>query len=137
MKKCNIIAVFDPAARRVLMCQRRKDPYKGLLNFVGGKLRDGEPGQEAAYRELEEETSITRSDIKLTHLMDFTYCLEDLQLEVYVGRLRQEVAVYGEENTLCWCETDADFADASRFAGRGNIEHIMQYIAQEKDRLFR
>ena len=137
MRKCNIIAVLNPAADRVLMCLRRKAPYKGLLNFVGGKICDGEAGADAAYRELAEETAIMREDIILTHLMDFTYYAEDLLLEVYVGKLNKQVAVHGEENDLCWCGLNENFADASKFAGRGNIEHIMQYIALEKEALLR
>ena len=51
MKKYNVIVVFNEAADRILMCRRRKDPYKGLSNFVGGKVEKGESGLNAAYRE--------------------------------------------------------------------------------------
>lgn len=77
MKGYNLIVVFNEASDRVLMCRRRKEPYKGLLNFVGGKIERNEEGIAAAYRELEEETAITKDDIILAHLMDFTYYLED------------------------------------------------------------
>ena len=69
--KANIIAVFDKEKEKVLVCRRRKNPYKGLLNFVGGKIEKEEDGLTAAYRELWEETGITDADIELTHLMDF------------------------------------------------------------------
>lgn len=55
------------------MCRRRKEPYSKLYNLVGGKIEDGESGDAAAYRELFEETSITRRDVTLVHLMDLTY----------------------------------------------------------------
>ena len=35
--KVNLVIVFNKNKDKVLMCQRRKDPYKGKLNFVGGK----------------------------------------------------------------------------------------------------
>ena len=70
MKGYNVIVVFNKEADRMLMCKRVKDPYKGLSNFVGGKIEVGEDGMDAAYRELFEETSIVRENIKLTHLMD-------------------------------------------------------------------
>ena len=57
--KANIIAVFDKEKEKVLVCRRRKNPYKGLLNFVGGKIEKEEDGLTAAYRELWEETGIT------------------------------------------------------------------------------
>ena len=70
----------------LLMCRRRKDPYKGLLNLVGGKIEPGEDGLGAAYRELQEETAISRDDIELFHLMDYTYYYQDFRLEVYFER---------------------------------------------------
>ena len=41
MKGYNIIVVFDETAEKVLMCRRRKKPYQGLANFVGGKINKG------------------------------------------------------------------------------------------------
>lgn len=38
MQGLNVIWVWNPAADKVLMCKRRKDPYKGLYNLVGGKI---------------------------------------------------------------------------------------------------
>lgn len=133
----NVIAVLDRDCKNVLMCKRRKDPYQGLYNLVGGKIEKGEDGINAAYRELEEETGITSSDIQLTHLMDFTYHLPSVKDEVYVGRLNKEVAVYGDENDLEWIGIEQNFFDISRFAGEGNIGHIMEHIYLSKEILLK
>ena len=69
MQGYNLIVIFNEHADKMLMCKRRKNPYKGLSNFVGGKIEENENALEAAYRELEEETAITRNDIILSHLM--------------------------------------------------------------------
>ena len=58
MKGYNVIAVFNEDADKWLMCKRRKNPYKGLSNLVGGKIEQGEDGLGVAYRELQEETGI-------------------------------------------------------------------------------
>ena len=63
MKKLNVILVYNEDKSKILMCKREKEPYKGMFNLVGGKLEDGETELEGAYRELEEETGITSSDI--------------------------------------------------------------------------
>lgn len=128
MQGYNLIAVFDETADKALMCRRRKDPYKGLSNFVGGKIEPEEDGLAAAYRELEEETAITKEDIRLFHLMDFTYYVDDCYLEVYVGKLKKPVAVYGDENELYWSSLEHDFFDVSQYAGEGNIGYIMRLV---------
>lgn len=135
MNYLNCIAVFNKDCTRLLMCVRRKDPYKGLSNLVGGKVEPGEDGMDAAYRELCEETSITREDIKLTHLLDFVYLLDDTTVEVYVGRLNKTIAVCGDENDLYWSTLDCDFFDMTKYAGEGNIGHMMEHIKMAKDRV--
>lgn len=137
MQGYNAIAVFNVKCDKMLMCMRKKNPYKGLSNFVGGKIEKDEEGYVAAYRELEEETSITKNDIELTHLMDFTYYLDDCYVEIYVGRLNKEITVKGDENDLYWSELDKNFFDASKYAGEGNIGHIMMHIDMFKDKLLK
>ena len=134
MQGYNVIVVFNKQMDKVLMCRRKKDPYKGLSNFVGGKIENGEDSCEAAYRELFEETTITKEYISITHLVDFTYPLDDCYVEVYVGRLKSEVSVSGEENELYWSNLDNNFFDSSKYAGYGNIGHIMELIWLYKDK---
>ena len=135
MKGYNIIAVYNKECNKVLMCKRRKNPYKGLDNMVGGKIEPDEDGLDAAYRELWEETGIGKEDIKLTHFMDFTYYLYDCYMEVYVGCLNKNVTVAGDENELYWSEIDCDFFDQSKYAGEGNLGHIVTLIEQQKEKV--
>ena len=65
MQGYNAIVVFDEACEKLLMCKRSKEPYKGKLNCVGGKIEPGEDGPAAGYRELWEETD---RDFFNTHL---------------------------------------------------------------------
>ncbi len=127
---CNVVVVFDQTHTKVLLCHRQKDPYKGLYNFIGGKLEPGEAGETAAYRELYEETGIFRAQIQLTHLMDFTYhYLGGFRLEVWFGYLQEPVAVHGTENELLWMDRAQDWFDMTRFAGEGNMGHVMEEIS--------
>lgn len=133
----NVIATFDNTGEHILMCKRRKNPYKGLYNLVGGKIESGEDGFSSAYRELKEETGISRNDIILTHLMDFTYHLPSIKVEVYVGRLNKKMSVHGDENDLEWMDLNHNFFDISKFAGEGNIGHIMEHILLSKEILLK
>ena len=133
----NAIVVFNESADKMLMCKRRRNPYKGLSNFVSGKIEENETGLDAAYRELEEETAITKNDIILSHLMDFTYHFGNCYLEVYVGKLNKEISVSGDENDLYWSELDHNFFDATQYAGEGNIGHIMLHVEMFRDQLLK
>lgn len=128
MRRMNVITVFNSDGSEVLVCRREKPPYQGCYNFVGGKLEPGEDGFSGAYRELFEETGISRDDILLTHVMDFTYYVEDTLMEVYTGRLRHPVALREEVNRLFWLDTNQDYTDTGKFAGCGNMGHIVSLI---------
>ena len=135
MRGYNIIVVYNENADEILMCKRKKEPYKGLANFVGGKIEKNENGLDAAYRELEEETTITKDDIILFHTMDFTYYLENCYLEVYVGKLNKIIDVKGTENELFWSTLDNNFFDETKYAGEGNVGHIVRHIQMRKDNM--
>ncbi len=124
-KHSNCIVVFSKNKKSVLFCKRTKEPYKGLYNFVGGKVEDGESSTGAAYRELQEETGISQKDIKLYRMMDITYYHLNFVLELYVGVLDEDVALVEEINPLEWLSVDEDFTDIERFAGKQNITHII------------
>ena len=124
-KVMNCIVVFSREKDKVLFCKRKKEPFKGRLNFVGGKVEPGEASEAAAYRELQEETGISRQHIGLYRLMDLTYYHQDFILEIYVGRLDEDVALKEETNPLLWLPLDEDYTDRERFAGEQNIAHII------------
>ena len=127
MKRMNVIAVFNSDMTEVLMCKRTKDPYKGLYNLVGGKI-ESDDGLNEAYRELEEETNINKNDITLKHIMTFTYIVLGIELEVYYGVLKNEVELIEEANKLEWISLDENFFDYTKFAGEGNIGHMIENI---------
>ena len=121
----NCIIVFNKTKDLALFCRRRKDPYQGLYNFVGGKVEPGETSEAAAYRELYEETGITGRQIRLYRLMDIRYYHQGFDLQIYVGKLEEDVPLTEETNPLLWLPLTEDFTDKSRFAGEQNIAHIM------------
>ena len=122
----NCIVVFDKTKEKLLFCKRAKNPYKGLLNFVGGKVEPKETSEYAAYRELFEETGIARRNIKLHRLMDMAYYQQQFVLEMYVGVLEDDVPLVEEINSLVWIRIDDNFADSNRYAGDKNIAHIVE-----------
>ncbi len=128
MKKYNVIVIFSKDMKRTLMCKRTKNPYKGMLNLVGGKIEKDNDGLNEAYRELKEETNIGNADIKLTHFMNIEYIAYDKLIEVYYGILNKEVELIEEVNKLEWIDINDNFFDITKYAGEGNIGHILEEI---------
>ena len=128
MKKYNVIVVFDKDLNKTLMCKRTKEPYMGMYNLVGGKIEKDNDGLNEAYRELYEETNISMEDISLVHFMNIEYISFGKSIEVYYGILNKDVELVEEVNKLEWVDIEDNFFDITRYAGEGNIGHIIEEI---------
>jgi len=128
MRKLNLIVVFDKCLDKILFCIRAKEPYKGMYNFVGGKVEENESNDDAAYRELFEETGISRNDIELDHFMDLNYFKYENNIQVYYGILKHNVNLIEEKNKLEWVVISDELLDNEKFAGNYNIPHIIKQI---------
>ena len=128
MRKFNLIVVFNKDLDTGLFCIRAKEPYKGKYNFVGGKVEVGESNDEAAYRELFEETGISKNDIELDHFMDLNYFKYGNNLQVYYGILKYDVQLVEERNKLEWVKLNEELLNNDKFGGNYNIPHIIRQI---------
>ena len=128
MKKMNVIVIFDKNLNKTLMCKRTKEPYMGMYNLVGGKIEKENDGLNEAYRELSEETNIKKSDVDLIYFMNLSYIKWNKELEVYYGVLNKDVTLIEEVNKLEWVPIDDNFFDMNKYAGEGNIGHIIEEI---------
>ena len=98
MQGYNCIMIYSPDKSRLLFCKRL------------------------------EETGIRRSDVALFHMMDFTYFNQNCTVEVYAGVLTGEAELVSEKHPLCWIDAGEDFFDLERFAGEGNIGHMVEQV---------
>ena len=63
----NVIFGFDGKVVKVLLIERKFDPYKGCWAFPGGFLEMTESAEEGARRELMEETGLDTTFVKQFH----------------------------------------------------------------------
>jgi 8-oxo-dGTP diphosphatase len=132
----NLCFVLNKDETKLLMGFRSKNPYKGLYNLLGGKIEQDEDPLLSAYRELEEESGISRKDITLIPFMDYIWHPLNMEMKVYIGKLDTDVQLVEELHKLYWIDISKNFYDMNMFAGEGNIGHMVEIYKQTKDKLF-
>ena len=60
--------------------------------------------------------------------MNIEYVSFNKSLKVYYGILNKDVELVEEVNKLEWVDVNDNFFDTSRYAGEGNIGHIIEEI---------
>ena len=124
-----LVAVFDKNMENLLFCRRTKNPYKGKLNFVGGKKNYCEHDIHCAYREFREETGIMSNHINMVKIMNINYSFPSLALAVFSCVLdshADDIELKEEMNPLVWIPVHGtNFFDTDKFAGDGNIGLIV------------
>lgn len=99
-----------------------------MYNLVGGKIEKEDDRLNEAYRELSEETNIQKSDVELIYFMKLSYIKWNKELEVCYSILNKDVTLIEEVNKLEWVSIDDNFFDMNKYAGEGNIVHIIEEI---------
>ncbi|MEF2550666.1 NUDIX domain-containing protein [Aurantimonas sp. A2-1-M11] len=72
---------------RLLLVERGRAPFAGLLSLPGGKVRFGEPVADAARRELAEETGASAGDLAFVTLHEAIDAQFHAVIAVFGGRL--------------------------------------------------
>lgn len=103
--------IFNKDMDKVLMCNHRK---LGKPNFVGGHIEYLENPMDASYREVFEETGISKEDIELKFLQTDSWVMcnsEMWNLYVTYGILNKDVELVEEANPLYWEENWQNLID--------------------------
>ena len=106
MNEYTLSIIFNKSCDKVLMCWHTKQQ---AYNFIGGKICPGELDKEASYREVFEETGITREDITLCFLREERVIVnkllykDDWRMYITYGVLKRDIVELKEgENRLVW-----------------------------------
>jgi mutator protein MutT len=100
-KKVSAIVIVNDK-NKILILKRGKDsPSPGLWNFPGGSIDEGETAEEAAVRELKEETDLSANINSLKYLD--TYNNRYLTVRFYVTKdYTGEVQINEESEEAAW-----------------------------------
>ncbi len=62
-KAAVVVMLYTPVKKQLILTRRAHEPEVGKLDFIGGFLDVGETFEQAAYREMQEESGLTAADI--------------------------------------------------------------------------
>lgn len=131
MNSISVVVVYHAIGDRLLLKRRARDPYWGLLDFIGDGCDRGEAATACAYRALQEAADIRKADIALEHIMDFAYHTTGCCVQVFAGQLEWNVRPPAGEQALQWVRTDENFFDEKVYAGEGYIGHILAHMRMQ------
>lgn len=127
------VAVIIEWDKRLLFGLRRYDPGKGRLDLPGGFVNQGETAEEAALREVREETGIVLPQLHYLYSFPNIYPYRELVYDtvdlIYCCRLSAEPAMQAADDLeqLLWI--DRDRLDVARIAFpslRSAVERYLQ-----------
>jgi len=126
------VAVIIECRGKLLFGLRRLDPGKGLLDLPGGFVDQGESGEEAALREVREETGIELQQIKYLFSLPNTYCYRDMVYDtldlIYCCRLTELPRMQAADDLeqLLWI--DGDKVEYERIAFSSLRTAVARYL---------
>ena len=103
MRKLNLIVVFNTNLDKALFCIRAKEPYKGLYNFVGGKVEENETNDYAkiTVEPLERGFGLTLGNAVLDQEGGAFYIYDqDLYEKSYRLRKHNDLGYHVQADTL-------------------------------------
>ena len=60
--------------------------------------------------------------------IDYVWHIQQIRMEVYVGVLNKDIELKVEKHPLYWLDFSHNFFDMKKFAGEGNIGHMIEII---------
>lgn len=136
MKRYVVILLFNEDMSKILLIKRKKKPYVGLYNGIGGKIEENENVFECSIRETKEEINVILHDPKLlvTHLYPENEKLtqnSNVELNVLYDVIKEAEFEENEEGTFEWLNVEFVLdANNRSIAGYSNVGLFVREILQ-------
>ncbi len=104
MKTIRVAAAIIVKNNRILAAQRGYGEFKGGWEFPGGKLEEGETGEQACVREIQEELSVTIEDLKHLYTVEHDYESFHLSMECFTCTIASGEIQDTEHENLRWLD---------------------------------
>lgn len=120
-KRIRVVCALIKKNNRIFVAQRDYGEFKGLYEFPGGKIEEGETPKEAIIREIKEEleTTIKVERFLLNEVYEYPSFILDMDAFLVTpieGNLTIEKGIHSDEKwinkeegeLLSWCPADKD-----------------------------
>lgn len=120
-KRIRVVCALIKKNNRIFVAQRDYGEFKGLYEFPGGKIEEGETPKEAIIREIKEEleTTIKVERFLLNEVYEYPSFILDMDAFLVTpieGNLTIEKGIHSDERwinkeegeLLSWCPADKD-----------------------------
>lgn len=134
--RCTMVSVVvlrgEGPATRMLVAQRAGDYLHGVWSYIAGHIEQGEPGWQAALRELREETALAPKSFWATSYCEQFYAAASNTIEIvpaFVARVTDDASVHLNREHLAhrWVTLD-EAADLLPF---GSQRELVAYVRRE------
>lgn len=102
MKTVNVAAGILVEGARALATQRGYGDFKGLWEFPGGKIKEGESPESALRRELWEELRIEAEVGQMLKVIDYDYGTFHLHMSCFICTISQGTMQLTEHEDAQW-----------------------------------
>ena len=106
MKIIRVSAAVIHDGKKVFITRKADGGFKGLWEFPGGKIENGESGEEAAVREIKEELELDIEVEKKLFTVEYDYPLFHLEMECYLARIKSGTLMKKEHDKCMWICSD-------------------------------
>ncbi len=102
MKHIKVVAAIITEDQRFLATQRGHGEFKGLWEFPGGKIEEGESPEEALTREIREELDVLLKNLAFLCRVEHTYPSFHLTLDCYLSEIKEGTIRLTEHTSKAW-----------------------------------
>ncbi len=102
MKTLHVVAAVIEKDEEILIAQRLKGEFAGLWEFPGGKYEEGETGEQALKREIEEELDTEINVDKFLCTVEHQYDSFYLVMDCFICSLITDDLVLHDHSAIKW-----------------------------------
>ncbi|MGL5272360.1 MAG: (deoxy)nucleoside triphosphate pyrophosphohydrolase [Phocaeicola sp.] len=107
MKRIEVVAAVIYKEGSYFATQRAEGEFKGLWEFPGGKIEQGESHQEALIREIKEELAVSIAVERYLGTTESDYSAFHLTMHCYLCQITGGTIELREHADACWLDTNS------------------------------